>query len=355
MTQVREIVRRPLGWARSRGLAWASRSGTFEKIVDRLERIGSWPPGTIAVLTYHRVDEPGARPDLLPGLISATPAEFKRQVEYLARRMRVVSIDELLGARRRSNVIPHRAVHLTVDDAYRDFAEHAWPVLRQYGLPVTMFVPTGYPDHPELAFWWDRLYAACARTTRRAIEVDGLGHIELGGGEAERLAATLTLRNWVKRLDHDAAMATVDRIVAELDAPPPEPAILGWDELRALSAEGVTVAPHSRTHPLLDRLAADRLEIEIAGSRNDLERETGSRVPVFAYPSGSYDDEALRSTKRAGIEIAFTTRRGTWDALAGDWLQVRRINVGRRSNLPIVRAQIAPAVVRLGGIAGGRR
>ena len=48
---------------------------------------------------------------------------------------------------------------MTFDDAYCDFADHAWPVFRRLGVPVTLFVATEYPDHPDRAYWWDRLHA----------------------------------------------------------------------------------------------------------------------------------------------------------------------------------------------------
>lgn len=333
-----------------RAVDWAGTSGVFELILDRLERVGSWPRGTLAVLTYHRVDDPRARPDLFPGLVSATPAEFERQVAHLARRMRVVSAEDLLAARRRTAVLPLRAVHITVDDAYRDFAEQAWPVLRRYGLPVTLFVPTAYPDQPGRAFWWDRLYSACMATDHRSLDLEGIGHVDLGEEPAERLSAMISLRDRLKALEHDAAMTVVDRIEAALEAAPAEPAVLSWGDLRDLAKEGVALAPHSRTHPLLNRLAPERLGDELAGSRADLERETGSRQPLFAYPSGAYDERAVDAVRGAGFEIAFTTNRGTWDTLEGDWLRVNRINVGGRSSLSVVRAQMVPAAVRLGRI-----
>ena len=37
----------------------------------------------LRVLVYHRIDEPAAEPDLDPGLISATPAEFRAQMRLM--------------------------------------------------------------------------------------------------------------------------------------------------------------------------------------------------------------------------------------------------------------------------------
>jgi hypothetical protein len=71
-----------------------------------------------------------------------------------------VSLDDVLRARDGGAPLRRGAVLVTFDDAYRDFDEHAWPVLRRLGIPVALFVPTAYPGSPERAFWWDRLFAA---------------------------------------------------------------------------------------------------------------------------------------------------------------------------------------------------
>jgi peptidoglycan/xylan/chitin deacetylase (PgdA/CDA1 family) len=348
MLIIRKVTRPVVG----RAVDWAGANRAVALAIEQIDRIGTWPRGTVAILTYHRVDDPRARPDLFPGLISATPEMFEQQIAYVARRMRVVSIDDLLAARHRAGALPPRAVHLTVDDAYQDFAEHAWPVLRRYGVPVTLFVPTAFPDQPRHTFWWDRLHAAWMATSRRSVVIDGIGPVSVGEDAAGRYRAMIAIRDRVKALEHDAAMALVGRVEAALDAAPAVPAVLGWETLRSLAGEGVALAPHSRTHPLLTRLGADRLGDELAGSRADLERETGSQLPVFAYPSGAHDDDVVRAAGDAGFDIAFSTKRGIWDTLAGDWLQVSRINIGRRTRMAILRAQLTPVAARLTRVTG---
>ena len=49
-----------------------------------------------------------------------------------------------------------------------------------------------------------------------------------------------------------------DGLFSSLDVEPSASLVLGWDALRALAADGVALAPHSRTHPLLTRVDAER-------------------------------------------------------------------------------------------------
>src|ERR1700710_1342530 len=111
----------------------------------------------LAVLTYHRIGDPDDGP---PGLMSATVRGFERQMAWLAATRCAVSLDAVLAARDGGAPLPPRAVLVTFDDAYEDFAARAWPVLSRHGIPAALFVPTAFPGDPDRALWWDRLFAA---------------------------------------------------------------------------------------------------------------------------------------------------------------------------------------------------
>src|SRR5688572_2118821 len=124
----------------------------------------------LRVLTYHRMANPAATPAMDPALVSATPQAFREQIVHIQRRYHPVSLSDVVGAFVDGRPLPPRAVHVTVDDAYRDFAEVAWPILRELGIPVTVFVPTAYPSEPARTFWWDRLHQAMARAAQRGAD-----------------------------------------------------------------------------------------------------------------------------------------------------------------------------------------
>jgi peptidoglycan/xylan/chitin deacetylase (PgdA/CDA1 family) len=311
------------------------------RLIDVLERVVPARPDTLAVLTFHRVAPD--RPGVVPGLLSATPEGFAALLDVVARRHPIVGIDEVLRRARGGPPLGPRSLLLTVDDAYTDFAEHAWPALRARGLPVVLFVPTAYPDAPDRAFWWERLFGAIRATNRSTI--DGPGGPLPVMTDADREAAYRSFRAGLKAMPHAELLRCVDDLVAALGGAEAAAGaaggrVLGWDELRRLRAEGVSLAPHTRTHPLLARLSGEACESEIAGSREDLARTTGSELPVLAYPSGATSPVAADAARRAGIEIAFTTERGVNVLRSADWLGLRRINVSVRTPSALVRAQM---------------
>ena len=315
------------------------KSDLFGRLLRLLEGADAGRRALLPVLTYHRVAEENEMTGY-PGLISASPRQFDEQMAFLARHRHVISAEELLEIREGNRRPRAGSVMVTFDDAYRDFAEQAWPVLRRHGLPVTLFVPTAWPGRPDRGFWWDWLHAALQSASIGSILTTPAGSARITSDD-DRSAVFRSLRSQIKSRNHDEAMALVaDVAERQLGVPPPVGSVLDWPALRALAAEGVTLAPHSREHPLLDRIPEDRLDGELAGSRHDLQREIRFVPPVLAYPSGASSSKVRDAVARAGYRVAFTTRRGINDLAHADWLGLRRINVGRSSSLNAVRAQL---------------
>ncbi len=319
-------------------VALALRGAEACGLFDLLERGEPDRYHVLRVLMYHRIADPSDT-SLYPTLISASPDAFEGQMRCLAGRHRFVSMSEVLHCYRTGSRLPARALLLTFDDAYADFAEHAWPVLAELGLPVTVFVPTEFPDQSRRAFWWDRLFRILEGTDRTSCECTPLGRLELRD-KASRRRALQRLCSLVISIPHERAMQLVEDVARELgESPAPNP-VLGWDALRTLAREGVTLCSHTRTHPALNRLPVELVRREIVDSLADLRREIGDVLPVFAYPGGLLDDQTVRVLAEEGIELAFTTRRGLNDMSTAHPLLLRRVPVSPRATPSVLRAQL---------------
>jgi peptidoglycan/xylan/chitin deacetylase (PgdA/CDA1 family) len=95
----------------------------------------------VPILMYHSIAEAGPE-GLAPWRL--LPALFREQMRLLRERgYHSVSLEEWARAIVERRPLPGRPVVLTFDDGYRDFLEHAWPVLRECDLRATIFVVTG--------------------------------------------------------------------------------------------------------------------------------------------------------------------------------------------------------------------
>jgi peptidoglycan/xylan/chitin deacetylase (PgdA/CDA1 family) len=318
-----------------------ARSRAFSTLVRLLEKLER-QPDLLRVLTYHRIDDPDARSKLDPNLISATPEDFARQMEHVAEHCHVVTIDQVLQSVHEKSPLPPRSVLITFDDAYSDFSEHAWPILKRLGLPAVMFVPTAFPDQ-TMSFWWDTVYDVLNKC-----EVDQ----DLREWGIEALPNEIRAQTYrrvigqLKTLPHDEVLARVGELSRQSGSSPPGNSVMTWNELTHLAGQGLTLGAHTQTHPLLNRVPLDVAVDEAVGSLQELRSHVGDIAPIFAYPGGAFSDEVVEHL-RDHFELAFTTCRGINDMGRADALRLRRINVSRHTPNSLVRAQMLGGVRHL--------
>lgn len=96
-----------------------------------------------------------------------------------------------------------------------------------------------------------------------------------------------------------------------------------WEQLAGLRQEGVEIGSHSVSHEDLREVKGKTPEAyeqwlrnEIVGSKALIEKNTGGRCIVFAYPIGGYNQKVRELIKEAGYDAAFTAygQRVTFNA-----------------------------------------
>jgi len=206
-----------------------------------LPRAVTW---RLPILMYHQVSPSG------PGAFAryrVTPGAFEEQLRYLREAgFRGIGLEEWRRALERWEPVSGRAVLLTFDDGYRDFAQEAWPLLERYGFSALVFLVA---DRVGGTNAWDEAY-----------------------GE-------------------------------------PAP-LMGWDEIRRLRDSGVEFGSHSASHPFLTSLSPVEVVREAARSRGELTRGLGGPVTAFAYPHGAEDPAIHHLVGACGYLYGLSCRPG---------------------------------------------
>lgn len=119
----------------------------------------------ISILVYHQVGPFKDRKLHRP--IHCDVGRFRRQMAWLHwRGYNVISMEAAYKCLFEGATIPPKAVVLTFDDGCDNFREHAWPVLKQYNFPVSMFVVT---DLVGKTAGWDKVLGHAPLMTAEAI------------------------------------------------------------------------------------------------------------------------------------------------------------------------------------------
>ena len=106
----------------------------------------------VVVLCYHRFED--NRRDQL----AINPAEFRAQMQQLKDNgIAVISMKDFLAWRRGEKSIPRKSAIITIDDGYISGYAVAWPILKEFGYPFTMFIYTNYVNVGGKSLTWAQL------------------------------------------------------------------------------------------------------------------------------------------------------------------------------------------------------
>ena len=301
-----------------------------QAVTNIMRTIGAFAPFRMAnrnkalILTYHRFSAIG-------GSESTSPRSFAKQLEYLTTRYRIVPLTQLVAYLTSGEELPPRIAAITIDDGYLDAYEIAFPILRVYKTPATIFVVTDFVDKRDW-LWPDKLrfLALRANATKFKATIDNREYeIELAGRNS-RLETAGQINAALKLVSDDAREDAIGRIATELGvqlpvSPPNEYEAISWDQAREMERVEVTMGSHTATHPILTRTRDDRLNSELSASRSCLESMLRRKVDLFCYPNGDYDERVVSAVKAAGYESAVTIEAG-FNGLATDPLRLRRVH-----------------------------
>src|SRR5437016_162652 len=207
----------------------------------------------VIIFCYHRLVDKIRYPGT-----EITPAAFEAQMKELKDKgITVISMQDLLAWKRGEKNIPPRCAVITFDDGWKSQYEVAWPILKKFGYPVTMFIYT-----------------------------EGVRGGSLGGGEAITWEQLADMRD--NGVDIQAHTAT-------------------HQDLREGHTVMVIEPGGKRTKKKLTGADYEKwVQNEVVGCKELLEQRLGIKVNCFAVPFGNYNEHVKELARNAGYEAMFT-------------------------------------------------
>lgn len=299
---------------------------------------GMFPPQWLTVLAYHRVCEPDPSSPWDRDVISATPEEFRGQLQFIRTHFTTISSAQVVLWKHGRLRMPRNPVVLTFDDGYRDNHDVVMPILREMGMVADFFICPWHIENRAL-FWWDKIAYCVRRSTKKAMTVTypKRVHLDLSTPlaveQARRKAlgivkgkAQIDISRYIRELQEAAGV----EIREEADA---EKLIMGWGDVRSLRKAGMGIGSHSYTHPLLAFAHEATVREELVRSKSAIEAALGERISTLAYPVGAASKHTRRMAEDAGYDIAYGYAGGVTYLHSPDFFAIRRIPVERCMSL----------------------
>jgi peptidoglycan/xylan/chitin deacetylase (PgdA/CDA1 family) len=198
--------------------------------------VAAWLP----ILTFHAIDKRSSVISISPKVFQGAIAKL-REGGYQALRL-MQAVDFL----HRGVPFPDRSFAITFDDGYQSVYEEAFPVLKSYGMPATVFLTVG----------------------------------EKGVTSRKGRLPSLSGRP-----------------------------VLSWQEIQEMQRAGIDFGAHTLTHPDLTHLSSDQVKTEVCEAKSIIEDVLGAPVTSFAYPYGRYN-RRVREIVREHFACACSDKLG---------------------------------------------
>lgn len=197
--------------------------------------------GAVVALCYHRFE---AKPK---DALAITPATFESQMQALKDSgYTVIPMQDFLAWRRGEKSIPAKSCLITIDDGYRSAYDVAWPILKKFEYPFTMFIYTAFVKGGALAGGASLSWAELREMRDAGVDIQShtVNHQNLRSKKGKFQSQFATYEEWLSN--------------------------------------------------------------EIAGSKKQLESNLGISVKALAYPYGNHNEQIRAAAMEAGYEAAFS-------------------------------------------------
>jgi peptidoglycan/xylan/chitin deacetylase (PgdA/CDA1 family) len=301
--------------------------------VFTLAQNSRWRRNRLLILAYHGIsleDEHLWNPDLF-----MSPDYFIDRMALVKKRgCSVLPLSEAIR-RLYANDLPENCVALTFDDGNYDFYKVAYPILRDFNFPATVYLTTSYVRYNRPVFdaicsymlWKGR------NTTLDLRQIIGQAETLDLSGDAARAAAYDHLIRFARQrklsMEEKDALATklARRLKIDYDALCAKRILhlLNPEEVGRLAAEGVDIQLHTHRHYSPPNLQLFSREIE--DNRNSIMEMTGSCAQHFCYPGGNFNDDLITWLKEMRITTATTCDPGLATHKSNPMLLPRLIDI----------------------------
>ncbi len=219
----------------------------------------------VVILGYHDFSSQKEATEML-----ITTDSFRMQMQALKNlQLNVISMEDFIAWKKGEKEIPDKSIVITIDDGWKSVYTEAYPVLKEFGYPFTVFLYTNYID---------------------------------GGGAALTTAMIKEMqKNGCTIGSHSISHPFPSKVKKE-------------------KAKG----PESFTK---------YLQHELGDSRKKLKAKFGTLVNSYAYPGGFVTDEMLPVAKENGYDCMFTVLPGKTRRSSPDLLLPRYIILGTHDNI----------------------
>lgn len=240
--------------------------------------------------------------------LRVSPEFFRKFLKEKQRSINFVSIDdafEIILGRKKSE---KPFCIITFDDGYEDNYKYAYPILKELGIPFTIYVSVDLVDDHRPIWNYPLIIEKIVRNND-FIKLSN-GNVYECNTEEEKCNTFFKLKSLLFSLPYKTLQTEFKKLFENYLSDNVFPTnTLTWEQIKILSEDELcTIGSHTMSHCRLAMSDVDILTYELKNSKEILSHKIGKPVEHLSYPYGwitDVSDEAAEIVQKVGYKTAF--------------------------------------------------
>lgn len=254
---------------------------------------------------------------------------FRRQIEFFKANFNVVRMEQVIDAVERHIALPENAVLLTFDDGYSDNYTYALPILEEYGVQGSFFIPgKTFSTHQLLDV--NKIHYILASADIYTLVADVKDKMDYYRGREFDYPATEELWDqyavgnrfdsgdtvFVKRilqtvlpekLRNQISSDLFEKYVGVSEETLAYELYMTAEQIRTMKHHGMFIGIHGYDHYWLGNLSPEQMRADVSKALETMDEFIDRRHWVMNYPYGSYNGDVLKYIRAEGACIGLTS------------------------------------------------
>ena len=300
----------------------------------------------LSVVMYHYVRP--IQESAYPGIKGLELSMFEEQLAFFQKQFRVITMEQVMDAIEGKCSLPERAMLLTFDDGYMDHYQYVFPLLQQYHMQGSFFVPSSLPQNhtvldvnkihfilacADIDTVLDKLYAILDTYRERGWEMEPNAVLFAKLAKPNRWDPKEVI--FVKRLlqsylEEDVRGEIVNTLFSEIVQVPEadfsRQLYVSKEQIIEMRKAGMYFGLHGERHYWLNQLPEDKMKQDIQNSLQYFRDVMDPAYLAMNYPYGGYNAQVLAYVKEIGCKVGFSVEARHVDLQKDDPLLLPRLD-----------------------------
>lgn len=261
------------------------------------------------ILMYHRVLEKNPNGLHDPSLFISSRT-FEMHIREVVQLFDIVPLGNIFKSKKETG----RLCTITFDDGWSDNYSYAFPILKKYRVPATIFIPVEMVGTNQ-CFWFDDILTIANVSKENGNEKKFIQYfqklIPMWNPKTLDINHLSSLTSALKNFPGNILDDLVEEACINLDIKASaQKTIINWDQAFEMGKYMITFGSHGLRHWILNNIENHLKRREIFVSLEVLRSKDVEAVPFFSYPNGNWNEKTIDFLSEAGYEGGLTAQIG---------------------------------------------